>query len=309
MKEPLRQRSWTHPAVAPAAVLALGLVLALAGCGDSPGDPVARLAVEPGSLELPYGAYADVGFRWTPLVEVEGSPRVFVHLVDGDGELVRTFDHDLTGGWHVGRESSYRARIYQSLLAPPLPPGSYVLTAGIYDPSDGERWPVETMGEEAGRSEYRIATVEVPERSEGAPLVPGIHFTEVWSPTLAGNDRQVIAYRWLTEEGTIRLDELQSRGTVWLALGVPAEVAGDMRRRIVDPPDGGDGVPRVEVTATCSDFAAQVSGQGTHGVEVPVEPAPDGCEIALDPNFVLESPSGDRRSLTLEVLAWNPAGS
>lgn len=299
------KRSWTRPA----ALLAAGLALAggSAGCSGSAGEPAARLGVEPESLELPYGAYADLRFRWTLLEEIEASPRVFVHLLDSDGDLVRTFDHEPPASWRVGTETAYEARLYQSLLAPPLPPGSYTLTAGLYDPIGGERWALQTAGEEVGRSEYRVAAVEVPERIEGADL-PAVQFNASWSPTLAGGDRQVIALRWLTEEGTIRLDDLGSGGTAWLALAIPEEQVGTMRRRIVDPPAGG-GEPRVKLTSSCSGFEAEVSGQGTHGVEVPVETAPEGCEITLAPNFVMESPDADRRSLVLEVLAWKPAGS
>jgi hypothetical protein len=308
MKETVRHPPWTpRAALLAAAIAAAG---ALAGCGGGGGEPVARLAVQPGRLELPYGTYAELRFRWTPRAELDGaqgSPRVFAHLVDEGGDLVRTFDHDLAGTWRAGAEMAYDARVYQSLLAPPLPPGTYTLTAGLYDSSGGGRWPLDTEGEAVGRNEYRVGTFEVPASSGEAASVPAVLFGPAWSPTLAGADRQVIAFRWLSEDGSIRLEDVPGAGTLWLSLGVPGEQAGSLRRRIVDPPGGGDGVPRVDVMASCSGFEAQISGEGTHDVEVPVEPSEGGCEITLDPNYVMVSPNGDRRTLVLQVLAWRPA--
>lgn len=292
--------------LAGAVTFALGA--SLAACGGSESPPVARLAVAPTRLELPYGGFADLRFAWTPLSAPEGleeSARVFVHLLDSEGDLVRTFDHDATWRWRVGQELSYEARVYQSLLAPPLPAGTYEVTVGLYDRTDGGRWGLETEGEQVGRSEYRVATVVVPRPD--AERLPVVRFTSSWSPTTAGGDRQVIAFRWLSGQGAMVLEDLPGPGTVWLSLGIPGEVVGEMRRRLVDPPTGGAGVPRVDIEATCSGFESQVSGEGTHTVEVPVEPSADACEITLEPNFVLESPTGDQRSVLLEVLAWQPS--
>lgn len=308
MKEPARR----HPRLRPAALLAIGLPLAgaLAGCGGPEAESVARLAVEPMSLELPYGSFADLRLRWTPTRELgalEESPRVFVHLLDSEGDLVRTFDHDATGGWRVGQEADYELRIYQSLLAPPLPPGTYALTVGLYDPAGGERWGLETSGEQVGRSEYRVATVEVPSGAGGSVRVPAVQFGPSWSPTLAGGDRQVVAFRWLSEEGTVRLEELSSAGTLWLSVGIPAEAPGSMRRRMLDPEADAGKMPWVRFSASCSGFEAQLSGEGTHSVEVPLEPDPEGCEITVTPNYVMESPDGAERSVILENLAWRSA--
>lgn len=293
-------------ALAPALACALAAGLAAAGgCGEGGGDPVASLTVEPARLALPYGSYAELELGWRVASDLEGASdpvRVFLHLLDAEGDLARTFDHDLPGPWRVGREWRYPARIYQSLMAPPLPPGDYSVTGGIYD-AQGNRWPLETAGERVGRHEYRLATVEVPSR--GIEL-PAIEFSEAWSPTLAGADRQVVAFRWLSGDGTIRLGDPREPGTLWLGFRVPPE-EGTMRRRIVDgPAGGGGGDPRVGIAAGCGGFEAQVSGEGHHDVTVPLTPAEGACEITLNPNYVLDSPSEQGRSLVLEILAWKP---
>lgn len=68
-------------------------------------------------------------------------------------------------------------------------------------------------------------------------------------------------------------------------------------------------MPWVRISASCSGFETQLSGEGTHGVEVPLEPTPDGCEITVTPNYVMDSPDGGERSVILENLAWRADGS
>lgn len=306
MKNVRRPRSRAR--LAPAALLvALAPILGSAfACGGDDAEPVGSLTVTPARMELPYGTFRSLDLAWSPAAELEGlegAPRVFLHLLDDDGELVRTFDQDLPGAWRTGGESTHTARIYQSFLAPPLPPGEYTLTAGLYDAA-GNRWPLGGVGEPVGEREYRVATVEVP--TEGEPL-PTTTFSPSWSPTQAGADRQVVAFRSLAGPGAITLSELPGPGTLWLDVRVPADQAGGFTRRVLEPAGGGDGMPRVAVTADCTGFESRLSGEGSHRVDVPVTAAGDGegCEIALQPNFVMESPAGERRSVNLEVLAWS----
>lgn len=304
------------------ATLTAGLA-GFAGCGGEEAEPVARLVAEPMELTVAYGTYAGLELTWRPTAELEGAsgePRVFLHLLDEDGELARTFDHDLPGTWSVGDERSYRVPVYQSLLAPPLPPGRYSLTAGLYD-GENNRWPLSFEGERVGRHEYRVAAVEVPAR--GTEL-PAVQFSPTWSPTLAGADRQVVAFRWLEGEGTIRLGEVPEDGTLWMVLRIPgAQEAGATRRLLPVTGEGeGEGEaggeegeapppaaePRVGVTASCSGFEAQVSGEGRHDVGVPVTAGGSDCVVTLSPNYTVESRAGEDRTVLLEVLAWKPAG-
>lgn len=300
-----RSPSWVHRTVAPAsaaAVLAaLVAVGALAGCGGE-GDPVAHLRVEPATIELAHGSFTDVRFHWeqrAPLDGPSGTLRVFVHLLDPEGRLVRTFDHRPEGPWRPGESWSYTTRIFQSFLAPPLPPGTYTLTAGLYD-AEGHRWPLATEGRTVDEGEYAVAAVEVPESGPGQPALA---FSRTWSPTLAGTDRQIVGYRWLTGSGEVVLNEVQDPGTLWLALRVPAE-GGELHRRMNDPEAPAGASPRVGIATSCDGFEAQVSGEGGHGVDVPVTPDEEGCTVTLEPDYVMSTMDGDRRSLTLEVVAW-----
>src|ERR1700680_2688770 len=108
-----------HPLPAPAA---FGLIAL--GCHRTP-SPVARLDVQPRSLSLPSGYVTAIHLNWTPLRPLEGDSAaltVFVHLLDGQGKLLRTFDRAFPQPWTEGSTVSHDIRVYQSALAPPLAP-------------------------------------------------------------------------------------------------------------------------------------------------------------------------------------------
>lgn len=282
------------------------------GCGGGQeGPPVATLEIEPREVTVNHSTYTDLDLHWQLTGELEGREgtlRVFVHLLDEEGRLTRTFDHLPPGEWAVGEEWEYSTRIYQSILAPPLPPASYTLTIGLYD-EGGNRWPLDVEGEAVDNQEYAVARVEVP--SEPTDL-PRIGFSPSWSPTMAGTDRQVLAVRLLTGDGSLQVDELSGRRTLWMQLRVPEAVSGTSRR-IYRPGSAEAENPSVRIVAPCSGFEAFVTGDGMHDVEVPVAPAPadetgadaaDGCEVRLEPNYAMVDQGVEQQSLALQNLAW-----
>lgn len=282
------------------------------GCGGGQeGPPVATLEIEPREVTVNHSTYADLDLHWQLTGELEGREgtlRVFVHLLDEEGRLTRTFDHLPPDEWAVGEEWEYSTRIYQSILAPPLPPASYTLTIGLYD-EGGNRWPLDVEGEAVDNQEYAVARVEVP--SEPTDL-PRIGFSPSWSPTMAGTDRQVLAVRLLTGDGSLQVDELSGRRTLWMQLRVPEAVSGTSRR-IYRPGSAEADNPSVRIVAPCSGFEAFVTGDGMHDVEVPVAPAPadetgagaaGGCEVRLEPNYAMVDQGVEQQSLALQNLAW-----
>lgn len=298
---------WTSPALRLAgalAIVALAVVplAALTACGGGDGPPVARLHVEPRELTLAHGTFSEMLLQWDmtrDIQDVSGELRVFVHLLDDQGRLTRTFDHPLPGGWSVGEERRDMTRIYQSILAPPLPPGDYALSVGLYDEA-GNRWPLEVEGEEVGRSEYRVAKVVVPSGPSGSPA---LGFNQAWSPTMAGADRQTLAVRWLTGDGALRLSDLAGVGELWLRLQIPP--AGlDGEQRVFRPAAEETTMPSVRLVTPCSGFEAFITGDGTHDVEVPVAAEDGRCVIRLEPNYAMVSEGLEQRSVLLENVAW-----
>jgi hypothetical protein len=290
-------------------ICVLATSLALAGCGKQP-DPVGRLGTGAGEIQLGYPQMVELELAWEMKRSLEssaGNPRVFVHLLDSGGEIVRTFDHELPAAWKAGGELAYNVPIYQSVLAPALEKGRYKLTSGLYD-QEGKRFPLENTGAEIGEGEYEIATVSV---VESGPKMPQFFFSSSWLPVEGGTDLQILARRWLTENGVIRLGGLASPGKLWLSIGVP-EGGGALQEPVID-----DGATEqiVSVATTCGDGAVQISGPGSHSVELPIalpevgegeEDRPNACEVSFTANYYLMSREGDQsRTVALEGLSWS----
>jgi hypothetical protein len=286
------------------ALVATGaLALLAAACERAPDRPVARLAVEPAEVSLPYPGVAVFELAWeptAPLGEVEGELRVFVHLLDEDEEIARTFDHRYPHAWEVARPVRHRLELYQSLLGPPLAASDYALTAGLYDAS-GRRWALATTGEEVGRREYRIGTVRV-ESAEASAAVPAVDFASGWLPLEPGGDRQILGRRWTTgAEAALALGGGEG-GELALWLTIPEPPTG-VERRLAE----GAREPAVRVTADCDGSSHHLAGVGSHEIAVAV-PAGGDCRVTLAPTFELAWPDGPARSVYLENLYWRSTG-
>jgi hypothetical protein len=283
---------------------ALAAVL-LAGCERTPDRPVARLAATPAEVVIGHPGSAPLELAWQPLAplgEVDGELRVFAHLIDGDGEIARTFDHRYPFSWEVGRTQRHRLEIYQSALGPPLPAGDYTLVAGLYDGA-GRRWALDTRSEEVRRREYPLATVRVEGGAGGAAgAAPELGFAAGWRPLEPGGDRQILGRRWTTGDAVIEVRGAAAAGELVLSLAIPAPEGVEQR---LEP---GSGQPSVRVTSDCDGSSHHLAGVGGHQIAVAV-PAGAACQVVLDPSFELVWPEGPPRAATLEILYWRAAGS
>lgn len=286
-------------------LVAAALLAVLLGCDDAP-PPVADLAIEPTESTLGFPDFTKLSMRWevkAPLGETEGEPLVFVHLLDKPGSVIRTFNHPLRFEWQPGRRSEYEITLFQSALAPPLAPGSYLLSIGLYDTS-GRRWPLDVAGEEVDRFEYHAGDISVVDETAETPR---FFFSPSWMAIEGGMDRQILARRWLVGEGTIRVSEIKKPGTTLMVFNIPAPLSGSEELIL----DEGAEQPTLKVLSNCGETEISASGLGTHEIELPVTAdadgrVPDECEIVIRPNFrFLAIDTLGRRSVSLEVLAWS----
>jgi hypothetical protein len=287
-------------------LVALGILVVLAsGCETAP-EPVGSVRIEPAEIPLPYPGFARVEMTWdlaTALDGVEGGPLVFVHLLNAEGDVERTFDHALPFDWQPDTSQSYELTLFQSALAPPLEAGDYRLSVGLYDAAD-QRWALSGVGEEVAQLEYHLATVN----TEGDPTaVPMFYFSPSWLPLEAGTDVQILGRRWLTDEGTIRVAEIPGTGTVWMQLQLSEPLAQIEEISFLE----GEDEPQVVLASTCGGEEAVISDFGLHGMEVRVTTTDEGelpeeCEIVLRPNFqIVEVDTLTRRSVGLQILTWS----
>lgn len=284
----------------------LGCALLLAAAVGCQGElePVARVAVEPPALTLTYPGTAEIHTIWeatAPLDELGAPPVVFVHLLDADGEVARTFDHPFPDAWRPGTPMSDSIAVWQSALAPPLAPGAYRLSLGIWDPVTRRRWPLAVDGVELGRYEYVVASVEVPPVPRSAPALA---FTGDWLSVEPTGDHQTLAHRWATGPARLELTGLTGPLAVGLRLAAPTG-DGESERLVLD-----EGAERAELTLSsdCSEEVLRIEPTRRSDLELMLRP-PEGvsrCAVDLVPNFaVLDVGSPARRVVRLEMLTWN----
>lgn len=280
----------------------LALLSLLFACGEEAPPPVGSVVLEPSSFDLPHGHWAGAVLRWqmrAQLEGLEGDPMVFVHLLDGEGNVRLTLDHALPGGWAAGSTIEDPLTFYHSSLGPRLPAGDYRLTVGLFDPVSGKRYALEG-GPDIHRQEYALGTVSVP---EAAGDLPEASFSPAWQPVEPGRDRQVLARRWLVGSGTIEFAPAAEDGRLSLLFKVPHVVDGI--QLAFDSPEESKGSPEVSITSSCGPEARLV-GSGNHRLEIPLTTG-QACELELVPNYQLIDLASFRRStLTLEQLAWQP---
>ena len=131
---------------------------------------------------------------------------------------------------------------------------------------------------------------------------PQFFFGSTWLPVEGGTDLQILARRWLAEDGVLRLSEIPGTGTLYLRIGIPRG-GGSQELVLTDEST----VPAVHLATTCGDYETAVSGSGSHVVEVPVAGGDEegGCDISFSSNFYLLSQDNmSRRTLALEDLSW-----
>lgn len=254
------------------AVGRVGIFVVLAACatGCAAPEPVGSLAVDPPLLPLPYPESGRVQLTWNPtapldehVANLNGRPTVFVHLLGPTGKPIRTFDHVLPDVWEPGVAQSYSIDIAQSALAAPLGTGSYGLSIGLYDVDWGYRWPIRTGGTEVATREYRVATVEVPDDRGGGPR---FEFTPGWLPA-EHRDQQVPMRRRLAAAAGVRVGGLTRPGTLIFVLTI-----GDEAGRL----------PVVRVRSDCDGAARELTGSGTHTIEIRFDSAHESASCAVD---------------------------
>ena len=282
---------------------ALAALLLWTGCAQEPAAPVANLSVGTDSVTLPFGSTATLDVMFRPLVDrasLGSEPIIFVHLLDGAGDLKRTFDRPLdTADWQVGVELVQTIDLYQSYLAEPLDAMTYRITVGLYDVG-GERYALESGNALVGNEEYQVADLVVPKGSE-APAE--VEYLGDWQDFETPDETQIVRRRWLGDGGGLAVGPVSETLRLTLSLMLPEEVPGSDL--------AGSGRSFVKLVGNCSPDTA-VDGAGRHEVVLVLSPPEEGerCEIEMQAEAVwTDRAEGIRRSVYLELLMIDPAGA
>lgn len=275
---------------------------AVLGCGPRSVE-LATLSVEPRFVHLAYPRFVPVRLRWEPLAELPASatgerPIVFVHLLDREGDVARTFDHELPAGWREGQAFEYSVELFQSAIAPALAAGEYRLTVGL-QLDEERRARLRVAGDEVARREYGVASVDVPPADEALPM---FRFSNAFQAVEPSGDVQFPARRWFEGEATLQVAEVAGAGTIYVVVQIVGEAA-EFGLRL----EQGAAEPALWVTSSCSEKQVRLAGTGRHEVLLPLAPSAAGCEVRLAPNFRLEprEPGLAPRTALLEAISWS----
>ncbi len=112
------------------------------------------------------GGALPITLHWQAAAQPDRDYSVFVHLVDADGNIISQSDGVPLGGarpttgWRPGE---FISDAYNLTIPADLPPGSYDLFVGLYDPDDGTRPPVILQGERQPNDQLRLRPLLAPE--------------------------------------------------------------------------------------------------------------------------------------------------
>ena len=201
------------------AIVATVLIALSAGCADSAGPAVATVSMRLDRSTVPLGGPLEMTLRFTvspdlrPLTE---DYRVFVHVMDDNGEQIWTDDHDPptpTTDWRPEQVIEYSRRIMV-----PLYPyiGQASITVGLYSTQTDERLPL--AGDHLGQLEYRVASIAFTPQHESSFLV----YEDGWHGAEFDPNGQA-SWRWTSGEGVISFQNPRSDARLMLEVeGRPA---------------------------------------------------------------------------------------
>jgi len=265
-------------------------------------EPLARLAVAESALDLPWPQRREIRVDLDLLAELPvdaGPPRLFVHLLDSDARIVRTFDRELEPEWWPGDRIRVPVVIEQSALAEPLPPGRYRLVIGLYDLRFG-RYLVERAPDGASVRAVEAGSVEVPESGPGA----GVKFVSGWFETQAQRDQQVLGARPLAPGGVgeLRVGPLREPARLYAMVAIRGVDARVSEIATEDP----GGAQHLTLEVACTGEVVTATGEGVHLLEVALPARTDGCDLRLRTDFRRPGSGGEEPGAVLRALSWNP---
>ena len=193
---------------------ALSMLLGFTACsGSSPAEPVAAVSLEIDTTHAPAGSLIEATFTFSvlPNAVFDEDYRVFLHVLNGDGELMWTDDHDppkSTTQWEPGDTVEYT----RTILVPQHPSlGDVDVTVGLYSADHGTRLPLD--GEHVGQLAYRVAGLRLLPPEENIEL----SYTSGWYPS--ERDPSGVPWRWTGKVAVILFENPRTDSLLYLTLG------------------------------------------------------------------------------------------
>jgi hypothetical protein len=198
-------------------------VVGVAGCHrDKPkAPPVATPSVKLSRDRAPLGSPIDITYHFD--VAADAPPfaedyTVFVGVVDADGELMWTEDHQPpipTRQWKPGQKVEYTRTVFV-----PVYPyiGEAAIRMGLYSVASKKR--LTLSGEDVGQQAYKVASLQLQPQSENLFTV----FKEGWHPAESAEHNANVEWQWTKKQATLAFKNPHKDCTFFLELDNPGGV-------------------------------------------------------------------------------------
>jgi len=276
-------------------VLAIG---ALTACRrhEPPEPGVATPSITLQRDKVPLGSPIDITYKF--VVAPDAPPfkeafRVFVGVVDSDGQLMWADDHDpdvATTEWKPNQTIAYTRTVFV-----PVYPyvGAAEIHMGLYSLQTQKRVPL--IGDDAGKRAYRVARLQLQPQSENVFT----QFKEGWHPAEVAEHNALVEWQWTKKSATLAFKNPRKDAIFFLDLDNPGVAFNEPQRVTVSVGDR----PISEFTLTPKQQVLK---------KIPISAAQFGSdevvEVRLDvdktfvPALLAASTSKDPRELGVRVF-------
>jgi hypothetical protein len=175
---------------------------AAAGCRQkTPSEPgVATPGVTLNRDRVPLGSPLEITYRFEVAPNappLKQNYKVFVGVVDSDGELMWTDDHDPavpTSQWKPGQKIEYTRTVFV-----PVYPyiGEASIRMGLYSLADQKR--VSLTGDDAGQRAYKVARLQLLPQSENVLVM----YKDGWHPAEGALNNPAVEWQWTKKQATL----------------------------------------------------------------------------------------------------------
>jgi len=221
------------------ALLVLASAAALTACGSS--EPAAAPVATPGVTlnheRAPAGSPLEITYRFAVAADAAFAEnyRVMAHVVDSDGELMWTDDHEPpvpTSQWKPGETVQYT----RTLFVPVFPyVGEAAIHVGLYScptpptcEGAGARLPL--AGDDVGQRAYRVGRMQLLPQTDNLLTI----FKDGWHPAEVAGNNTAIEWQWTKQEATLAFKNPKKDAVFYLEADSPGgEYHGVQRVQVV----------------------------------------------------------------------------
>ena len=190
----------------------------------APAPPMATASLRLSHDRAPLGSPLEMTYKFVVAGDARFTEdyRVMVHVVDGDGELIFTFDHNPptpTSQWKPGQTIEYTRTEF-------IPIYPYVGDAGIqiglYSTQSQKRVSL-AGGEDTGQRAYKVAKLQLQPQTENVFVV----YKDGFHPAEQALQNAAVEWQWTKKDGTLAFKNPKKDSVLYLDVDHPDSVFKD----------------------------------------------------------------------------------